>query len=71
MNFKKEPVFNAPALFFLEQNQPHFLSPSLHAGVWRRVIPGWEQIAYGSGETAYSLNAGAAGAIPAKPPTKK
>ena len=46
------------------------ITPAKNAERILQGIPGWEPIANGSGETADSVNAGAAGATPAKPPTK-
>ena len=46
------------------------ITPAKNAERILQGIPGWEPIADGSGETADSVNAGAAGATPAKPPTK-
>ena len=47
------------------------ITPAKSAERILQGIPGWEPSADGSGETADSVNAGAAGATPAKPPTKK
>jgi len=47
------------------------ITPAKNAERILQGIPGWEPIAEGSGETADSVNAGAAGATPAKTPTKK
>src|SRR5208337_649523 len=46
------------------------ITPAKNAERILQGIPGWEPIADGSGQTADSVNAGAAGATPAKPPTK-
>jgi integrase len=47
------------------------ITPAKNAERILQGIPGWEPIADGSGETADSVNAGAAGATPAKPPTNE
>lgn len=47
------------------------ITPAKNAERILQGIPGWEPIADGSGGTADSVNAGAAGATPAKPPAKK
>ena len=46
------------------------ITPAKNAERILQGIPGWDPIADGSSETADSVNAGAAGATPAKPPTK-